>query len=104
MSDSVTLSYNQDLKRVTIDGELSFTTARSAVEQAQNVFADLSALNIDLSAVSRSDSAGVAVLVDWMRYARQNKKDVVFHNIPAQILAIASASGLDEVLPVASSD
>ncbi len=104
MSETVSLNYNQEQQRILIDGELSFNTARIALEQAENIFADLTELNIDLSSVSRSDSAGVAVLVDWMRYAKQNNKEVVFHNIPAQILAIASASGLDEVLPVASSD
>jgi nanoRNase/pAp phosphatase (c-di-AMP/oligoRNAs hydrolase) len=37
-----------------------------------------------------------------MRAAKQAKKQLVFHHIPAQMLAIASASSLDELLPVPS--
>jgi phospholipid transport system transporter-binding protein len=104
MSNHFAVNFNQDLARVVIEGELSYGTASAVLEKANALFAKLDALEIDLAAVSRSDSAGVAVLVDWMRYAKQTNKNVVFHNIPAQILAIASASGLDDVLPVASSD
>lgn len=104
MSENFSVTFNHDLARIIIDGELSYGTASAVLEQATALFSKLDELDIDLAAVSSSDSAGVAVLVDWMRYAKQTDKHVVFHNIPAQILAIASASGLDEVLPVASSD
>jgi phospholipid transport system transporter-binding protein len=104
MSDKFSVKVNPISSRVIVEGELSYNTANAVLEQSNPLFQSLDVLEIDLANVGRSDSAGVAVLVDWMRYAKQTNKDVVFHNIPAQILAIASASGLDEVLPVASSD
>ena len=58
------------------------------------------ALDIDLSHVERSDSAGLALLVECLRHARQSGKTIRFFNIPAQMLAIARVSGLDEVLPL----
>ncbi len=103
MSDNFSVSVNSDLARIIVEGELSYDTANAILEQTNSLFQTLNVLEIDLANVSRSDSAGVALLVDWMRYAKQTNKDVVFHNIPAQILAIASASGIDELLPVASS-
>jgi ABC-type transporter Mla MlaB component len=35
-----------------------------------------------------------------MRLAKQNNKVIIFHNIPEQMMAIASSSGLDEQLPI----
>jgi ABC-type transporter Mla MlaB component len=35
-----------------------------------------------------------------MRFAKNNNKSIVFQNIPDQMLAIANASGLDELIPV----
>jgi phospholipid transport system transporter-binding protein len=100
MSEQFSINYDRESGVVHIAGELSFSTANAVLADAQQVFDNASKLDIDLSAVTRSDSAGVALLVDWMRNAKQNSKKIVFHNVPAQMLAIASASGLDEALPV----
>jgi phospholipid transport system transporter-binding protein len=94
------LSFDADKQIIHVSGELSFATVNTVLSQSKNVFAPVTDLNIDLAAVTRSDSAGVALLVDWMRTAKDASKKIVFHNIPAQMLAIASASGLDELLPL----
>jgi phospholipid transport system transporter-binding protein len=59
---------------------------------------DSSDLTIDLNAVSRSDSAGVALLIEWMRQAKQNNKTIRFNNIPKQMHEIATVSGVDKML------
>jgi len=50
--------------------------------------------------VQRSDRAGLALLVEWLREARQTGQSVRFFNMPAQMLAMARVSGLDQVLPL----
>jgi phospholipid transport system transporter-binding protein len=50
--------------------------------------------------VERSDSAGLALLVECLRQAHQSGKSLRFFNIPAQMLAIARVSSLDQVLPL----
>lgn len=95
---AVNLDKSSDM--VLVSGELTFLTVNRVLDDIQSLVASLSTLQIDLSDVTRSDSAGLALLVHWMRAAKQAKKQLVFHHIPAQMLAIASASGLDELLPV----
>ncbi|MBI5450950.1 MAG: STAS domain-containing protein [Gammaproteobacteria bacterium] len=82
-----------------VRGELSFDTVaqllgRSPVHGAQ--------LRVDLGGVSRTDSAGLALLVSWMREARHAGCDIRFSNVPPQLLAIARVSGFDRLLPVAA--
>jgi phospholipid transport system transporter-binding protein len=57
-------------------------------------------LAIDLNAVSRSDSAGVALLIEWMRQAKKNSKTIRFNNIPEQMHEIAMVSGVDKMLAI----
>ena len=100
MSESYSLVYDESASLIRVGGELTFSTAKDIQEQAQKVFEPITSLNIDFTDVTRSDSAGLALLIDWMRTAKQSSKPILFYNIPQQILAIADASGLDELLPL----
>ncbi|MCG5548126.1 STAS domain-containing protein [Halorhodospira halochloris] len=53
---------------------------------------------IDLSAVERTDSAGVALLVEWSRAAREAGVSLAFRDAPQQMRAIIRASGVEDVL------
>lgn len=100
MSQSCSLRLDAETGHIDVSGELTFTTVNELLESAPVLFAPISMLDIDLADVTRSDSAGLALLIDWMRSAKQMNKNIVFHNIPAQMLAMAHASGLDELLPL----
>jgi len=100
MSNTIAINLDKSSEMVLVSGELTFSTVNSVLNEIQSLVGSLSTLQIDLSDVTLSDSAGLALLVHWMRAAKQAKKPLVFHHIPAQMLAIASASGLDELLPV----
>ena len=86
--------------RVEIHGELNFASVALLWNTSRQRLHEGDALDIDLSHVERSDSAGLALLVECLRDARQSGKTIRFFNIPAQMLAIARVSGLDEVLPL----
>ena len=83
-----------------LSGALTFETVPELWEEGERVFGDGPSLSLDLGGVTRADSAGLALLVDWLRRARECGQDVRFANIPEQMLAMARASGLDEVLPM----
>jgi phospholipid transport system transporter-binding protein len=85
---------------IQVNGELSFATVKQALDDSQQYMVSLDELRIDLGAVTRSDSAGVALLVAWMRQAKNLDKTILFANVPHQMIAIASASGLDALLPL----
>ena len=82
-----------------ISGELVFGTVPDLVANSRAMFdADGGTLAIDLAHVSRADSAGLALLIEWRRLARQRDKAIVFKNVPPQMIAIAKVSGIDVLL------
>ena len=57
-------------------------------------------LTVDLANVSRTDSAGVALLLDWWRTARAHATELTYRNAPRQMHAIVDFCGLDAILPL----
>ncbi|MDH5357901.1 MAG: STAS domain-containing protein [Gammaproteobacteria bacterium] len=100
MTDSHSIEFEADTGIFRVTGELTFATVNNILGQAHTLFEPINTLDIDLTEVTRSDSAGLALLITWMRSAKNSNKKIVFHNIPSQMLAIANASGLVELLPL----
>lgn len=102
MSEAIAINLDPSTEMILVSGALTFSTVNRVLQDIKSLVASLPKLQVDLSDVTRSDSAGLALLVHWMRAAKQAKKSLVFYHVPAQMMAIASASGLDELLPVAN--
>ncbi len=82
-------------------GELSFETVPGILAQTPRLFSasgEGKAIEIDLQDVSRSDSAGLALLIEWHRLACRLQRPIRFHNVPGQILAFARVSHLEDLL------
>ena len=47
---------------------------------------------------ARADSAGLAVLLDWLAWGRRRSHRVSLENLPASLLAIAKISEVDGLL------
>lgn len=86
--------------KVSLTGVLSFSSVNQALEAMQPLLDSRSSLLIDLSGVERADSAGLALLVEWISRAEQKGVQLSYCEIPQQMLAIARVSGLDTVLPI----
>ena len=87
--------------RIRVSGELTFTTVTALLARSQELLAQSGDnLEVDLKEVERVDSAGLALLIEWMREARARDKDIRFFHLPEQLMAIAAASDLDSILPV----
>lgn len=80
-------------------GELSFETVPALAAQSAQLFRGCPLLQIDLGGVGRSDSAGLALLIEWVRQARALEQDIVLLEMPEQMRDIVRVSGLDNVLP-----
>jgi phospholipid transport system transporter-binding protein len=89
-----------DKGRLAIAGELSFATVPHLWERWRSLSQGRQSLDVDLCAVQRSDSAGLALLVEALRRARQTGQSVRFFNIPDQMLTMARVSGLEDILPL----
>jgi phospholipid transport system transporter-binding protein len=86
--------------RLALQGELSYATVTRLLGEARRLFEQCAEIHIDLHAITRSDSAGLALLVECMRDAQRLGKPIQFLNIPQQMLDIARVSSLDQVLPL----
>ena len=87
-----------------IEGELNM---QSVPIISKKMFELMSAekenFTLDLSSVSRSDSAGVALLVEAMQLAKTNNLILSLSNLPQQMQDIAGVSGLLDILPIRKS-
>lgn len=81
-----------------IRGDLTFKTAAIALEESKSLFADYSSLDIDLRGINRADSAGLALMLEWVNWARNNVREIRFRNMPAQIHSIAQISEVEDML------
>jgi ABC-type transporter Mla MlaB component len=54
----------------------------------------------DLSTLEEYNSAAVALLMAWLRYAHAQGKSVVYAGAPAELLNLIDVGGLSGTLPV----
>jgi phospholipid transport system transporter-binding protein len=80
-------------------GDLSFATVPAIRGGLDIKSADHPRISIDLAGVTRSDSAGLALLIEWLRESERLGKTITFLNMPAQMQSIARICGLDGILP-----
>ncbi len=87
---------DQGAGRFIVDGELTFSTID---KQTVKSFAFLNTskhITVDLGRVSSTDSAGLALMIEWIKYTRHHRAHIVFKNIPEQLLNLAKLSGFDK--------
>lgn len=81
-----------------MSGVLDATTVGEVLKQSEERFASVPHLEVDLGNVSETDSAGLALLIEWVRRARESKRDIQFANVPGQISALARISEVEDLL------
>jgi phospholipid transport system transporter-binding protein len=81
-------------------GALIFANARRARSEGLHALRTSSArdLEIDCGGIAHSDSAGLAVLLDWMAAMKREGRPLCFANLPPGLLAVARISGVEEML------
>ena len=84
--------------RFAISGEMNFSTAEKILRASEVPFEEHSQLEIDLSEVSDADSAGLALLLEWVTWANHSVREIRFKNMPEQIMAIAKTTEVDKLL------
>jgi phospholipid transport system transporter-binding protein len=85
-----------------LEGELNVDTVPELNEQVKNLTGKEGSVAVDLNGVTHADSAGVAMLVEWYRQARQHGRELHFINLPEQMQAIIRVSSLQQVLPISA--
>ncbi len=82
-------------------GDLVIGSVPSLWNQANTLFSRCRHIIIDFEKVPRVDSAGLALLLEWVEWARNNDASIQFRNVPDALIRIAKLSNVDDLLPVA---
>ena len=88
----------QDTRSYCVRGAMTFDSVTDLWRQSVDMFSDETILRIDLAQVTHTDSAGLALLVEWMREASRRGARIEFLHLPAQMLALADAANLEQAL------
>ncbi len=84
--------------RLIISGDLNFSTVTTLWKQSLPLLSAVEEINFDLSQVKSSNSAGLALLLEWLKYAKRVKKTIRFSEIPNQLKSILSAGGIEDLI------
>ncbi len=88
----------QDTRSYCVHGAMTFDSVTDLWRQSVDMFSDETILRIDLAQVTHTDSAGLALLVEWMREASRRGGRIELSHLPTQMLALADAANLEQVL------
>ncbi len=81
-----------------ISGALVFDTVPEVYAATKDWLAGSGDLVLDMGAVTQVDSAGLGLVIEWLRLARASGRVLRFIIIPAQMQVLISVNGLQDVL------
>jgi phospholipid transport system transporter-binding protein len=84
--------------RYAVSGNLTFSSIDKKTTKSFAFLQGRGTVTLDFSDVSKTDSAGLALIVEWIKYARRKRILLLFENIPGQLLTIAKLSGFEQLL------
>lgn len=96
MTESASIICDNNCLRVS--GDVGFATVANLWKMGLPLLANTSALSFDFSQVTRTDSAALALLLEWLKYAKREGKSIVFLNLPAQVVSLAEMTGIERLV------
>ena len=81
-----------------LNGEMTFETAERILVASEEPFEQHTRIEVDLSGVSTADSAGLALLLEWITWANHTVREIRFLSMPERILAIARTTEVEQLL------
>ena len=85
-----------------LSGEVGFDDAARLLADGDRAFASLQAVEVDLARVTRADSAGLALLIEWSLAARAAGRQLRYSNVPPAVISLAGISDVSELLSPAA--
>lgn len=81
-----------------LNGHMGFETAGRILFESEPMFEEHTRIEVDLSGVTQTDSAGLALLLEWITWANHTVREIRFVETPAKIDAIAKTTEVDHLL------
>jgi len=84
--------------RFSLSGRMTFDTAGDILRKSEDLFEPHTLLEIDLSGITHTDSAGLALLLEWITWANHTVREIRFEGMPEKINAIARTTEVESLL------
>ena len=84
--------------RFALTGEMTFETAERNLLASEEPFEQHTRIEVDLEGVTKADSAGLALLLEWITWANHTVREIRFLSMPERILAIARTTEVEQLL------
>ena len=84
--------------RFELTGAIGFTDAARLLAEGDAAFASLQSVEVDLARITRADSAGLALLIEWLLSARAAGRALRYCNVPPAVASLAGISDVAELL------
>jgi phospholipid transport system transporter-binding protein len=82
---------------VELSGRLTFETVPDFLQRSSSWFEhNPRGITVDLGAVTQADSAGLALMLEWLGRARGAGRELRFVHFPQQIKHLIDVSGLNQ--------
>lgn len=88
--------------RFELRGELGFDDAARLLAEGDRAFGPLQSVEVDLAGLTRVDSAGLAVLIEWSLAAGAAGRRLGYRNLPPAVTSLAGISDVSELIPAVS--
>lgn len=92
-----TLSARLDDDVCSLTGTIDFDTAPGCLDTVASYIDNHASLVIDLAGVTRSNSAGLALMVEWLAVARKQGHEVTFRAVPDGLQQLAGVCQVDSL-------
>jgi phospholipid transport system transporter-binding protein len=94
------LNATDDSGRLQLAGQLDFSSVAGLRSSLSPFLKKGSRLEIDLKAVDRTNSAALALLLQWQQDALDRNCRINFINLPEKLIDIAELHGIKGLLPI----
>ena len=92
------LSYEGDV--IYLKGDVHFNNVVSLFESVIPYLQNRKSSIVDFSQVTDCNSAGIALIIECLKYATRHYQRLAFRNIPATLRAIIDTSDLCHLIPI----
>lgn len=81
-----------------LQGELNFSNVMFVYEKSLPTLTSSPQYIIDFSELKSTDSSGLALITEWIKLAKKHHKRIQFLHLPNDLLLIAKAAGMEQIL------
>jgi phospholipid transport system transporter-binding protein len=84
--------------RFYVEGDVIFVTVMRLLAESHALFADEQRIEVDLGRVGRINTAGLALIIEWLRRSRQEGRTFLIRRPPAALTALARICEAEEII------